>query len=257
MANKLLGQHFLRCQWVANTLIETAELKKSDTVLEVGSGTGVLTRELSKKAGRVISVEKDKGLAAELRLNLAREKINNVEVVDGDILKLLTNNQLPAISGYKIVANIPYYLTSRLLRLLLEGASKPKIIVMTIQKEVAERMTAKPGQMNILATSVQVFAKPEIIKQVPRNCFSPQPKVDSAVISISLISDDFFTKNGLDKEFFFAIVRQGFSQKRKILANTLKKFRVKDLPFSLSRPQELSLENWVKVIRIVQEAEPL
>lgn len=249
MANKLLGQHFLTCPWVAETLVKSAQLKKSDIVLEIGPGTGVLTKLLAQKAGKVIAVEKDKELAKKLAQSLQEEGIENVKVIEGDILKLLTSNQLPVTSGYKVAANIPYYLTSRLFRLLLEGTHKPKAIAMTIQKEVAERITAKPPRMNLLGLSMQAYGKPEVVKTVPASCFWPKPKVDSAIIRVSDISDDFFDKNGVDKNLFFALAKQGFSQKRKILANTLKKYGGKELPFALSRPQELSLNDWAKITK--------
>lgn len=252
----LLGQHFLRCQWVIDTLIKVSELKKSDTILEIGPGTGILTKALAKKAEKVIAVEKDKELAAELGRSLAKEGIQNVEIITDDILKLLTSNQLLVTSNYRVVANIPYYLTSRLLRLLLENENRPELIVMTLQKEVAGRLIAKPPQMNLLALSVQAHGTPKIIHDVPASCFSPRPKVDSAIVHISDISDRFFEKNGLDKKLFFEIAKQGFSQKRKILSNTLKKFGIKNLPFALSRPQELSLNDWAKITQTI-EAEPL
>lgn len=248
--SKRLGQHFLRCPWVVASLVKAAELKKSDTVLEIGPGTGILTRALAKNAGPIIAVEKDEKLAELLR----KEKIPNVVVVTGDILKLLKSDfRSLEINKFKVAANIPYYLTSRLFRLLLEDPHKPELIVMTIQKEVAERICAKPPKMNLLGLSVQAYGMPRIIASVLASCFVPRPKVDSAIIRISDISDDFFNKNGLDKELFFKIIHQGFSQKRKILANTLKKFGSRKLPFSLSRPQELSLLDWAKITQILQK----
>lgn len=259
-ASKFLGQHFLKCQWVVATLVKAAELKKSDTVLEIGPGTGILTRALAKNAGQIIAVEKDEKLAELLH----KEKIPNVVVVTGDILKLLKSDfRSLEVNRFKMVANIPYYLTSRLFRLLLEGSYKPEFIVMTIQKEVAERICAKPPKMNLLGLSVQTYGTPQIIASVPSSCFSPRPKVDSAIIQVSDISDVFFHKNGLDKKLFFDIAKQGFSQKRKVLANTLKKFRgkekaknmLKELNLSLSRPQELSLQDWVKIASFLQKTE--
>lgn len=271
-AKRSLGQHFLRCDWVASTLVKTADLGPDDTVLEIGPGTGILTRELAKSAGQVIAVEKDELLASKLRMELAGEKIYNVIVFEGDVLKL-TKSDFVRISksdfnslnfnSLKIVANIPYYLTSRLLRLLLENRPWPALIVLTIQKEVAQRITAKPPHMNLLALSVQAFGRPEIIKTVPASCFWPKPKVDSAIIKISNISDAFFTKNAIDKALFFEIVRRAFSQKRKLLTSSLRSYfgqhpvlTKAGLP-DKARPQELDLEQWAKLVLHMDKSKKL
>ncbi len=275
-AKKSLGQHFLRCGWVTQTLIEAASLAKTDTLLEIGPGTGVLTRELARHAKEVVAIEKDEKLADALADALAREEITNVRIIKGDILWL----QLPQTkfgaeddlnlvwgknkSGYKVVANIPYYLTSRLLRLLLGGEPRPERIVLTIQKEVAERIVAKPPHMNLLALSVQAFGAPEIIKNVPASCFTPKPDVDSAIIRIAEISDRFFMENRTDPADFFGFVRRGFSQKRKQLLNTLKgegetpKKTVADALIRLglspnARPEELSLQNWADLAKKIPQ----
>ncbi len=255
---KSLGQYFLTCGWAINTLLKAADLNAKDSVLEIGPGTGILTRPLAKAAGKVMAVEKDEELACDLRQTLRKEGIENVEIITGDILKFLVNQEFPRklqTTNYKLVANIPYYLTSRLLRLLLDQEYRPQLIILTIQKEVAERITAQPPQMSLLGVSVQVFGKPKLVASVPASCFVPRPKVDSAILSISDISDSFFLKNGLNKEIFFKVVKQGFSQKRKMLANTLKKFGGKEnaekilrkLNLASSRPQELSPQDWAQI----------
>ena len=154
--NKLLGQNFIRCPWVTATMIKAAELNDSDMVLEVGAGTGILTKELAKKSKKVIAIEKDKNLIVQYLTSLSN-KYQNIEIIEGDVLKKFseistTYNLLP--TTYKLVSNIPYYLTSRLLRVLLEKGPSPQTIVMTVQKEVAERICAKPPKMNLLALSV-------------------------------------------------------------------------------------------------------
>ena len=265
-AKKSLGQHFLTCRWVADTLIRAADIGHRDTVLEIGPGTGALTYCLAAAAGRVIAVEKDERLASQLKGALKKEGINNVEIILGDALSIFQTKSGIGISrlslelgDYKIVANIPYYLTSHLLRLVLEHKPRPKLIALTIQKEVARRMVARPPHMNLLALSVQAYGTPEIIKTVPSSCFSPQPKVDSAIIKISGISDIFFQKNALGREEFFRLIRAGFGQKRKQLANTLativgdKKraenmLRAADIN-PASRPEELSLIQWAELCR--------
>ena len=266
-AKKSLGQYFLRCNWVVSTLIKAAELNVNDMVLEVGPGTGILTRELAKNARQVIAVEKDEKLADKLVKTLG-DQTPNVTVIRADIMDMLQaklTSQRGKLSlqhallqkKYKVVANIPYYLTSRLLRLLLENGPRPELIVLTIQKEVAQRICAKPPDMNLLALSVQIFGKPEIIKIVPASCFSPKPKVDSAIIKISEISDSFFRKNSISQDEFFGVIRRAFSQKRKMLTTSLAGILPKSYVESAlaeagahnkARPEELGPEQWAKIV---------
>ena len=276
IGKKSLGQHFLTCAWVGETLVHTADISRSDTILEIGPGKGALTRLLASRAARVIAVEKDERLAEALEKDLQSRTIKNVEIIPGDILTLCPRLSLG--QGYKVVANIPYYLTSRLLRLLLEGERKPALMALTIQKEVAERIVAKPprmnpaltlnrtghtikykkskGGMNLLALSVQAYGKPEIIKTVPASCFSPKPKVDSAIIKISDISDRYFKTNSISEEKFFRLVKQSFSQKRKVLTNTFPPPKSKGAALlkrlNLSpnvRAEELSLNEWAQIVK--------
>jgi 16S rRNA (adenine1518-N6/adenine1519-N6)-dimethyltransferase len=253
--NKLLGQHFLTCEWVLPALAKAADLQPDDTILEIGPGTGILTRFLAARAKKVIAVEKDRTLSAALSKALVKEKVFNVDVMSEDILRYDLKT-LP--SPYKVVANIPYYLTSRLIRILLEEEQKSKTIIFTIQKEVAERIIANPPDMNILALSVQAYGTPEIIADVPASCFSPQPKVDSAILKISDISEDFFTKSQIEPKDFFTLIKAGFSSRRKVLTTTLASFASKkELMHALNsighlptiRPQELSLEEWAQLVR--------
>lgn len=258
-SNKLLGQHFLICEWVLPCLTKAADLQPDDIVLEIGPGTGILTRFLATRAQKVIAVEKDRELSAALSAALAKEKASNAEIVTGDILRW-DFSVLP--HTYKVVANIPYYLTSRLIRTLLEQEHRPEIIVLTIQKEVAERIVAQPPDMNILALSVQAYGTPKIITDVPASCFSPQPKVDSAILKISGISDNFFANHQIMPKDFFTVIKQGFSSRRKLLTNNLKPFASKkeigQVLLSIghtpnARPQELSLEEWAKIIQQNQD----
>jgi len=258
---KSLGQHFLTCEWALDAIVEAARLVPSDTVLEIGPGTGALTRALAPSVKKVIAVEKDELLAAELKKEFTKKRITNVEIHEGDILK-----DIPSLPhGYKIVANIPYYLTARLLRLFLEEEkNKPAHIVLMIQKEVAERITSKPPHENLLALAVQAFGTPSIVKTVPATCFSPKPKIDSAIISISDISSAFFTKHSIKPEAMFRIMRLAFSQKRKMLSNSIS--ALIDKPSLLNiftdldlnpkvRPEELSLDQWAQLtIQINKDA---
>jgi len=262
--NKLLGQHFLTCEWVLPALAKAAELARTDTVLEIGPGTGVLTRFLAQRAKRIIAVEKDATLSTLLSATLAKEKITNVAIVTDDILSLFqTKSGMGAWLSqkkYKVVANIPYYLTSRLIRILLEQERRPEIIVLMIQREVAERAVAQPPDMNMLALSVQTYGTPEIIADVPASCFHPRPKVDSAILKISGISEDFFTERHIAPKDFFALAKAGFSSRRKILSNNLRDFASKKELFRAlvslghsptARAQELSLEKWTALIRML------
>ncbi|MEK7541565.1 MAG: 16S rRNA (adenine(1518)-N(6)/adenine(1519)-N(6))-dimethyltransferase RsmA [Patescibacteria group bacterium] len=279
---KSLGQHFLRCEWVVDALIATADLSTDDTVLEIGPGTGVLTQALAARAGEVIAIEKDKRLADRLTYELLRKKIDNVRIITGDILRLPQTSQTRVgrfeaglirddlgigSRHYKVVANIPYYLTSRLLRMLLVTDARPERMVLTIQKEVAERIVAAPPEMNLLALSVQAYGTPRIIKAVPASCFAPRPEVDSAIISISDISDIFFRKNSVDATSFFKVARLAFGQKRKQLVNPLaaiaggKEKAIAAIAAAglgpHARPQELSLEQWVALSRTLTNSSRL
>ena len=228
--NKILGQNFLIDKNILKKIVDTADLTPLDIVLEVGPGIGTLTQELAKNAGRVIAIEKDKVMVEAMRETLAG--LDNVKIIQGDALKIFNFqfsifNQFPKsqFSNYKVVANIPYYLTSNLIRNLLENKNPPQEIILLIQKEVAQRICSKPPNMSLLAVSVQFYAEPKIISYVSKNCFLPAPKIDSAIIKITPRapgSQKFLRARG-SQEFFFKVVRAGFSQPRKQLAGNLSK----------------------------------
>ena len=252
---KSLGQHFLTCNWALTAIINAAHLSHTDTVLEIGPGTGILTRALVPHVKKIIAIEKDETLADALTHQLKNEKITNVDIHQGDILR----HALPLPAAYKVVANIPYYLTARLLRFLLEEQrAKPISITIMIQKEVAERIVACPPHENLLAISVQVFSTPHLIITVPASCFAPQPRVDSAILSLSDISNNFFVGYHINQNSFFQIVRLGFSQKRKMLINSLASLYDKSATASLfhemninikARPEELTLNQWALLVQ--------
>lgn len=252
---KYMGQHFLRCNWVVERMIDAAKLTPQDTVLEVGPGTGVLTEALAKLAGEVIAVERDDRLANNLNKTLAEKKISNVRIIKADILDLLKSD---FHSFNKVVANIPYYLTSRLFRLLLDMEAKPDLIVMTVQKEVAERICAIPPRMNLLAVSIQIFGTPEKIATVPPSCFVPPPKVDSTITRIAEISDKKLRKNSLEQDLFFQAAKIVFSGRRKTLLNNIRNVSGKEQAEKIllsakidpqTRAQDLSLENVISLAR--------
>ncbi|MDP2637247.1 MAG: 16S rRNA (adenine(1518)-N(6)/adenine(1519)-N(6))-dimethyltransferase RsmA, partial [bacterium] len=180
---KGLGQHFLVAKPFLDLISKAAGLKKTDTVLEIGPGLGVLTETLAKKAKKVVAVEKDGelvGLLEELTVGM-----KNIEVIHSDILKL-DPSHIPAFQhSYKVVANLPYYITSPVIRMFLEAKVQPTVMVLMVQKEVGQRICAKPPKMSLLAVSVQFYAKPEIIAVVSKNAFWPQPKVDSAILKLT------------------------------------------------------------------------
>lgn len=254
--NKLMGQNFLINPRVLQKIIETADLK-NDIVLEVGPGLGTLTQELAKKAKKVIAVEKDKQMNEVLKETL--KDFKNVEIIEGDILKIL--KQKPSIlksSKYKVVANIPYYLTSPLIRMLLESANPPEEIILMIQKEVAQRITAQPPKMNLLAVSIQFYAQPKTISYVSKASFWPEPKVDSAIIKISNIEKI----KEIDQERFFKIIKAGFSSPRKQLANNLsEKLKIDkgEIKSALAkcglnpqaRAESLRIEDWILLIQLL------
>jgi 16S rRNA (adenine1518-N6/adenine1519-N6)-dimethyltransferase len=211
-----LGQNFLFDDRILSRLVEAAEITPQDTVLEVGAGLGSLTRHLASSARQVVAVELDKRLVEILKDGV--KPYPNVTVVQGDILAL-DPSTLMAEPDYRVVANIPYYITSALLRHLLEAGQKPDRLVLTVQREVAERISAGPGEMSLLALSVQVYGKPQTVLRIPAGAFYPPPKVDSAVVRIDLYPDPAIPQPAL--EAFFRLIKAGFSQKRKTLRNSL------------------------------------
>jgi 16S rRNA (adenine1518-N6/adenine1519-N6)-dimethyltransferase len=211
---KSLGQNFLHDPNALDRILKAADLQPGDTVVEVGPGTGALTVKLAPLVERVIAVELDDRLLPILEDVLPE----NVELLHADIL----NTAVEALVGegaYKVVANLPYYITSAILRHLLEVSHKPTTLVLTVQQEVAERMVAKPGDMTVLAVSVQYYGKPKIVSKIGAAAFYPQPDVASAIVRI-----DVYPQLPVDvpsDEAFFKVVRAGFSQKRKQLKNSL------------------------------------
>lgn len=255
-AKKSLGQHFLRCPWVATALIHAANVGPDDTVIEVGPGTGALTRELAKHAKHVIAIEKDERLAAELRADLQKRAIKNVEVLAADILDVTSGKVSYDLqpTTYKLVGNIPYYLTSRLIRQVLESDSKPAVIVFTVQKEVAERIVAHPPKISLLSLAVQLFAEAEIIKTIPADCFMPKPNVESAILMITPREVSIFEKQGIGRDQFFALAKKAFGQKRKMLRTSLKQeLENASLSDALKkkRPQELSINEWIALLQMM------
>jgi len=258
-ARKSLGQHFLVDASVLQTIIEAAELSSADTVIEVGPGLGILTAELVKRAGNVVAVELDTKLASLLKRRLA--SLANLRVINADVLKLSPSELLEEKSHYKVVANIPYYITSPVLRHFVEASPKPSLMVVMVQKEVGEAIVAGPGKMSLLAVSLQVYSKPRIISHVPAQCFYPQPKVDSVIVRFDLLSEP--AVKVADMDGFFDLVRAGFSLPRKQLHNSLAHslgMEPAEITLSLEaanidskrRAETLSLEEWVMLYDVLE-----
>jgi len=215
---KKLGQNFLADPVALGRIVAAAELSSDDLVVEVGAGVGTLTRLLAEHAGRVVALELDNGLVGILREELA--DLANVEIRHGDVLKF-SAAEFPN-QGFKVIGNLPYYITSAVLRHFLEKVPRPKLMVVTVQREVADRIVARPGQMSILAVSVQFYGQPRIVARVPAGAFYPVPTVDSAVVRIDMGEGSAVSLGEtIDDARFFRVVRAGFSQKRKTLRNSL------------------------------------
>jgi len=246
---KRLGQNFLINKGVLKTIIEAASLSSEDTVLEIGPGTGVLTLALAERAKKIIAVEKDIRMIKVLKETLRDFK--NVEIVQGDIRKLSLK-----IKDYKIVGNLPFYLTAPVIRKFLElSKSQPQTMVLVVQKEVAQRICSKPPRMNLLAVSVQFYAEPKIISYISKKSFWPQPEVDAAIIKITPTAPS----TG-ERDLFFKIVKAGFSQPRKQLINNLSKglkmdkeeiraWLGKNKISPTQRAETLKIEDWLKLTK--------
>jgi 16S rRNA (adenine1518-N6/adenine1519-N6)-dimethyltransferase len=263
-ARKRLGQRFLVDGSVLRRILSAAEITPQDVIVEVGSGLGIMTAELAKLAGWVVAVELDDNLAAMLKQNLA--SFSNVTVINKDILKidpasLLKEPGIPT-PRYKVVANLPYYITSPTLRHFLEAAVKPERMIVMVQKEVARQIVAKPGDRSVMSIAVQFYGKPGIVDYVPARAFYPAPRVDSAILRI-----DVHLKPPVpvtDEKSFFEVVRAGFTQPRKQIANSLAqgsglskaevRTRLEKAGVAPERRAEtLTLEEWAKLWQVFQE----
>lgn len=253
---KSLGQNFLIDPAALERVVRAADITPQDRVLEIGPGLGSLTRHLARAARQVVTVEIDDTLLPALRAVLA--DAGNVEIVHGDILEQ-DPARLMQEDGYLVVANIPYYITSNLIRHLLEAQRKPARLVLTVQREVAERINAQPGDLSLLALGVQVYGKPSIAARIPAGAFYPPPKVDSSVVRVDLYNEPQIPANQIDT--FFRLAKAGFGQKRKTLRNALAAGLAMDGPAAAQlltsagidpqrRAETLSLEEWRRLTAV-------
>ena len=254
---KKLGQHFLVNKKVLEKIIESANLQPNDIIFEIGPGIGVLTQELVKKTRKVIAIEKDPKMIEILKEVL--NDFNNVEIVQGDILKINPRYWLPITGYYKVVANLPYYIVSPVIRKFLESKYPPKEMILMVQKEVAQRICSKPPDMNLLAVSVQFYSKPEIIAFVSKKSFWPQPKVDSAIIKITVNRKQLIVNRNL----FFKVVKASFSQPRKQILNNLSKglklnkekvksWLLENNILPTQRAETLSIQDWLNLAKTLK-----
>ncbi|MEX0918949.1 MAG: 16S rRNA (adenine(1518)-N(6)/adenine(1519)-N(6))-dimethyltransferase RsmA [Candidatus Paceibacterota bacterium] len=242
---KSLGQHFLTSDKILTDIAEAGEINPGETILEIGPGRGALTEKLITAGGKVVAVEKDRDLIPFLTTKFASAvKTGQLNIVEGDILDFKPEKELPT-GDYKIIANIPYYLTGQFFRRFLQTKRQPSLIVALVQKEVADRIIATAGRESLLSISVKVYGRAKRLKTVPAGAFHPPPKVDSAIIKITDINKNYFTD--INEETFFAIIKQAFGQKRKQLKNNLS-VPVKTLAkcglVSTCRPEELTIKQW-------------
>lgn len=258
-AKKSLGQNFLVNAAIADLIVETGEVSSRDTTVEIGPGKGFLTSHLLSAAREVVAIEKDERLVIHLNFKFKDEiERKKLILISRDVLTWDPEEALVQPGGYKLIANIPYYITGAVLRKFLEEKTHPSLMVLMLQKEVAERIVEKDGKGSMLSISVKAFAKAEYIETVPAFMFSPSPNVDSAIIKISEISKKNFEK--VPKERFFAILKAGFSKKRKKLSSNLSELMpqtaVIDAFTSIGlsdnvRAEELSVDEWLDLTKLL------
>lgn len=255
---KSLGQNFLVDHNTLMKIVRDSEVEREDHILEIGAGLGNLTRLLAVQAAAVTAVEIDQNLFPVLKE--VTKPFTNVRLVHGDILELLPT-QLGLVEGYKVIANIPYYITSAILRHLLEAAIKPKRMTLTMQQAVAERILNRDDKLSLLSLSVQLYGEAHISSTIPAVCFYPQPEVDSSVLIIDIFEQPLLSREGID--VLFTLAHAAFHQKRKMLRNSLKPVLgnsaeaiTADLSFAgidlRRRPENLSLAEWIRLTEIYQ-----
>ena len=263
LPKKSLGQNFVINQSVLDAVVSAAGLNGHEEVIEIGAGLGTLTIELAQRAGRVFAVEIDKRLIPVLRAVL--QDFENVTLLHTDFLQV-DPGELVSRSAYSVVANIPYNITSALIRHLMESSIAPERVVLTMQREVAQRITGSPGNMSLLALSVQIYGSAVITAHIPADWFYPIPEVDSAVLRIDIYDEPVVPRNVIP--VIFNLARAGFGQKRKKLRNSLAAV-MSSTPAEVeqllgragiqpkSRAQELSIQDWEKIAQIAAEEDQL
>ncbi|MFA5652002.1 MAG: 16S rRNA (adenine(1518)-N(6)/adenine(1519)-N(6))-dimethyltransferase RsmA [Candidatus Paceibacterota bacterium] len=257
IAKKSLGQNFLKSKLALLAMIKAGEITNKDTVLEIGPGQGALTEKLLETGGKVIAVEKDDRLIEFLNEKFANEKKKGqFKLIHDDILELDLDTIGLKNGNFKLIANIPYYITGLIFRKFLEGNIQPSKLVIMVQKEIADRIIARDEKESLLSLSVKAYGMAKKIMKVEKENFSPAPKVDSAILLVDNISKVFFEE--IDEKSFFEVIKTGFAHKRKMLiANLKEKFGKNDLQkifqdlkiSEKTRSEDLKLENWKELIK--------
>ena len=249
-AKKSLGQNFLMHSRIAERIALISGVDKNSVVLEIGPGTGMLTRELLKLVGKVVAIEADRELFEKLQTDFKNEiGEDRLELIYGDIRNYPLNTTTVLNSGYHVVANIPYYLTGEIFRMFLESKNQPDSMTLLVQKEVADRIIARDGKESILSLSVKAYGTPKREFLVPRGAFKPAPNVDSAVLTVRDISRKNFATKTEEKKFF-ELIRAGFSHKRKFVRKNLLEAGLPcgDIP-EKARAEDLPLTQWLKITK--------
>ena len=258
-AKKSLGQNFLNSPDVVREIIEAGKVSPQDQILEIGPGKGVLTHALLQTGARVVAIEKDDRMIQPLSEIFKNEiQEDRLRVIHGDALYIHARDIFKG--DYKLIANIPYYITGEIIRKFFEEEHQPELIVLMVQKEVAERIVTRDGKESILSMSVKIYGTPRYIKTVEAAAFTPQPKVDSAILLIEQISKEFFTDHTISEKDFFTVLKAGFAHKRKLLVNNLQEVSKKEVIENTFeklginrkvRPEDLTYNEWQQLITTI------
>jgi 16S rRNA (adenine1518-N6/adenine1519-N6)-dimethyltransferase len=260
-AKKSLGQNFLKSKTALTAIIKAGEVDSSDIILEIGPGKGALTEKIIETGAKVIAIEKDDRLIGFLNEKFEKEaRSGQFSLINDDILEIDLSFYKLQTTNYKLIANIPYYITGLIFRKFLEGKIQPSKLVVMVQKEIADRIVARDEKESLLSLSVKCYGEPKKIMKVGKENFSPEPKVDSAILLIDNISKSFFSE--ITEESFFEVIKAGFAHKRKVLITNLKEIFVKnrkdskkifsDLKISeKSRAEDLKLGDWKNLIKSI------
>lgn len=261
-AKKSLGQHFLKSEKALSQIIEAGNIHAEDIVLEIGPGQGVLTERLLNVAEKVIAIEKDRELIPFLQEKFSDQiQAGKLDLVEADILRFDPEVLRFYKKPYKLIANIPYYITGAIVEQFLSSSHQPEHMVLLVQKEVAERIVAKDGKESVLSIAVKVYGTPRIIAKVPAGAFTPAPKVDSAILAIDHISRTFFTD--INEMHFFKVLKFIFGKKRKQIGGSLSDFlkdtkKAQDILSEVAidpktRPENLPKQAWHNICRALEK----
>ncbi|MDB5204544.1 MAG: hypothetical protein JWP09_572 [Candidatus Taylorbacteria bacterium] len=254
-AKKSLGQNFLKSGSALRAIIVAGDIKPTDIILEIGPGKGALTAKILETGAKMIAVEKDRDLIPYLETKFATEiKSKQLTLMEGDILELNAKQILGKITSYKLIANIPYYITGEIIRKYFEEKIQPEKMVLLVQKEVALRIVARDGKASILSIACKAYSTPRYVQTVKRDAFNPAPNVDSAIIAFENINKDLFKKDKASEGRFFEVMKLGFAHKRKKIGGNLKEIATTLNPLKLEqikdkRSENLIVTDWVELIQ--------